>query len=434
MGDFPAEVFRLDGDPGAIRSSAAGYQQLGTEASSAAGQIRSLDTSLFVGPEGDQYRDGLKDSLPPHLDTTGQAYGKVAGALTTFADALSGMQDQMRPLAAKAPGLWEAMQAAQGRVDSAKTADHAHQQHLDAAKAALKPHQTLPPDTYVSDGGTAAGALSTAQQAWNECLGAAQGIKRDLKTAVDTCHDTIRHASGMRFKRNPHGLGRVSSAIKTFVKDHAGALAKLSGVLKGISFITGMLSFIPVIGEVTLAISMITGGAALAIDGATMWANGKWNVETLAFDSLALLPAGGQLTGKFARFLRGARGARAGRAAEEGGTTANAARATGETKPITGDQVEPPTEYASEPETGTRLDKATRSAGDLEDLVSAMVKQMPGHVDPESYTPVVGKVEMYDPEAPGHIAHAEPGAIVPTTIFVVTLAKRFGSWVGRLRR
>jgi len=323
-GDFPAEVFRLDGDPGAIRSSAAGYQQLGSEASDAAGQIRGLDTSLFVGPEGDQYRDGLKDSLPPHLDTTGQAYGKVAGALTTFADALSGMQDRMRPLAAKAPGLWEAMQAANGRVDSAKTADHAHQQHVDAAKAALKPHQTLPPDTYVSDGGAAAGALSTAQQAWNECLGAAQGIKGELKTAVDTCHDTIRHASGMRFKRNPHGLGRVSSAIKTFVKDHAGALAKLSGVLKGISFITGVLSFIPVVGEVTLAISMITGGAALAIDGATMWANGKWNIETLGLDSLALLPAGGQLTSKLAGKLGGLlRGARAGRAAEETGGLGN---------------------------------------------------------------------------------------------------------------
>jgi len=114
------------------------------------------------------------------------------------------------------------------------------------------------------------------------------------------------------------GLGRVSSAIKTFVKDHAGALAKLSGVLKGISFITGVLSFIPIVGEVTLAISMITGGAALAIDGATMWANGKWNIETLGWDSLALLPAGGQLTGKLARLLRGTRAARTGAWAGEG--------------------------------------------------------------------------------------------------------------------
>ncbi|HZE48448.1 MAG TPA: hypothetical protein VE074_02735, partial [Jatrophihabitantaceae bacterium] len=184
-----------------------------------------------------------------------------------------------------------------------------------------------------------------------------------------------------------------------------------------------------IVGEVTLAISMITGGAALAIDGATMWANGKWNIETLGWDSLALLPAGGQLTGKLARLLRGAR---AGRAAEKGSAAANAAR-TAETEAIIGDKVEAPVEYASEPETGTRLDKVTRSAGDVEDLVNSMVKQLPGHVDPESYTPVVGKVEVYNPEAPAHIAHVEPGAIVPTAIFLAGLAKRFGSWMGRLR-
>lgn len=38
-----------------------------------------------------------------------------------------------------------------------------------------------------------------------------------------------------------------------------------------------------------------------------MWANGKYNVETLGLDSLALLPAGGKLAGKAAQLLRGSR-------------------------------------------------------------------------------------------------------------------------------
>ena len=67
MADFPAEVFELSGEPASIRASAVPYREFHDEAVRAAGQIRGLDTSLFVGPEGDQYREGRRtflNSLP----------------------------------------------------------------------------------------------------------------------------------------------------------------------------------------------------------------------------------------------------------------------------------------------------------------------------------------------------------------------------------
>jgi RHS repeat-associated protein len=306
VADYPAEEFRLDGDPTAIRSSAARWSTFGTEASDAATQIRALDTTLFVGPEGEQYRQGLKESLPPHLDVTGTAYQSVGGALTTFASALSGLQDRMRPIAAKAPALWQALQTAQGRVSAAHTADQRHQQALRDAPPPPA-GQSPAPDTYHSDTSTATGTLTTAQQAWNDNLTAARAVQTDLHTAIDTCCTAIHAAADTRFKHNPHGLGAVTAAFKNFVSDHVAELAKLSSVLKLVSGIAGVLSFIPVIGEVAAPIALITAGAALAIDASIKYATGKGSWTSIAIDgALLALPFG---MGKAAEALRGARGA-----------------------------------------------------------------------------------------------------------------------------
>ncbi|HEX5496054.1 MAG TPA: hypothetical protein VFX70_15910 [Mycobacteriales bacterium] len=309
MAEFPASEFRVDGAPGGIRASAGQWSAFGREATDAAGHIRSLDTSLFIGPEGDQYRQGLTDSLPPHLDVTGQAYSTVASALDAFAGSLSGLQTRMRPLASRAPGLWQALQAAQGRLDSAGSADTRHSQAL-AAQALTDPGgQSTPPDTYHSDTPAASAALSTAQREWNDCLGQARKVKSDLTKAINTCVNTINAAADTRFKHNPHGWGALVSGFKNFVKDHVAGLAKLSGVLKLVSGIAGVLSFIPVIGEAALVVSLVAGGAALAIDASIKFATGKGSWTSILVDgALMAVPFG---LGKGVEALRGARGAEA---------------------------------------------------------------------------------------------------------------------------
>ncbi|MGH3926036.1 MAG: putative T7SS-secreted protein, partial [Pseudonocardiaceae bacterium] len=215
MSEFPAHLFRLEGDPGAIRSSASKWSEFGTAASDAAGQITALDTSQFVGPEGDLFREGLNESMPDHLRITGEAFGKVAGSLNGFAGSLSGLQARMGPLAARAPGLWEALQAAQGRVADAQSADQAHAREV----AARPPDQPGAPDPYQSDTGAATTGLSSAQRAWQDCVDAANGVRSELVTAVDSCVRVVDEAKDMRFKENPKWYD-LGGQFENFVRDN----------------------------------------------------------------------------------------------------------------------------------------------------------------------------------------------------------------------
>src|SRR5947209_2890333 len=84
------------------------------------------------------------------------APGAGGWALGTFAGALSGLHERMQPLATRAPGLWQDLQAAQGRVAVARAADaeHAAQVQQDLANKPGQPGQAGQadkPDTYQSD-------------------------------------------------------------------------------------------------------------------------------------------------------------------------------------------------------------------------------------------------------------------------------------------
>jgi hypothetical protein len=291
VADFPAQEFQLDGEPGAIQGSARSWIDFGTAASDAATQIRSLDSSLFIGPEGDQYRQGLNQDLPPHLDVTGAAYTKVGNALNTFAGALTGLQERMSPLRVQAPGLWDALQEAGRRLSAAQSADHQHQQQLQS-----NPLPAGQADTYQSDTGTASSSLGSAQQAWNTCLGAARKVKTDLSGAVDTCVNDIKSAADSRFAHNPHGFGALVAGFENFVKDHVADLAKLSSVLKIVSGICGILSFIPVVDVVAGPLALATGAAALAIDATIKVVTGQGSWTSIIVDgALLALPLAGKL-------------------------------------------------------------------------------------------------------------------------------------------
>ena len=304
MADFPAAEFRMDGEPGSIRASGDRWTAFGAAATEAATQIRSLDSSLFVGPEGDQYRAGLDHDLPPHLDTTGRAYTAVGTCLTTYANALTGLQARMTPLRTRAPALWENLQQARGRVTSAQAADHQHLMDAPGSAAADNADPTAA-GTYQSDLGAATTSLTAAEHAWNECLRAARAITADLRAAVDRADKAIRTAADLRFIHNPHGLHGLTSGFKNFVVDHAKGLSQLSGALKVVSGIAAVLSFIPVVGQAALAVSLLTAGAALLIDASLKYAAGKGSWASIAIDgALLALPFG---IGKGIIAFRGAR-------------------------------------------------------------------------------------------------------------------------------
>jgi hypothetical protein len=289
MSEFPAQLFRLEGDPGSVRASASQWSAFGTAASEAAGQITALDTSRFVGPEGDLFRDGLTESMPEHLQITGEAFGLVASALHTFAGTLDGLQEQMAPLATRAPGLWQALQAAHGRVTDAQAADQTHARH-----AATAPNPPTP-DPYHSDTTAATAALTGAQQAWNDCAHAATGLRTQLSTAVDTCVHAIEQATGMRFKENPKWYD-LGGQFTNFVRDNKDLLQQLSGGLKVVSLVAGVLSFIPILAPVMAPLAVGTALAASAIDLSVYAATGEGDLTTILVDvGLNLLPGVGKL-------------------------------------------------------------------------------------------------------------------------------------------
>jgi hypothetical protein len=247
MTDFPAHVFAMDGEPTALHSSASKWSSFATAASDAGGAITRLDTTEFVGPEGDLFRRDLSSHMPRHLQIAGEAFSKVSMALTGFASTLESLQDQMRPLAQRAPTLWQAVQAAQGRLDRAGHADKQHER--DVANRPAETNPPNPPDTYHSDTGSASAALSQAQREWQNCVEQANELRLQLKTAVHECARVIVEAKGMRFKENPKSYD-VGGQYTNFVRDNKEALKELSGALKVASTISGSLSFADVLAPV----------------------------------------------------------------------------------------------------------------------------------------------------------------------------------------
>ncbi len=296
MAEFPAHLFRMDGEPSAIRASAMKWSAFGTAAEDASAQITTLDTGEFVGPEGDMFRDGLDAEMPKHLQITGTAFTTVSDALLAFASTLGSLQDQMRPLAQQAPALWQAVQNAQARVSRAHEADEQHaRDRAQTVSQAEDAGETAPPDTYSSDSGGAGAALSAAQRAWDDCVSQANGLRTSMTSAVSTCVEEIKTAKGMRFKENPKWWD-IGGHFTNFVRDHKDLLQKLSGALKIVSVVAGLLSFIPVLAPITAPIAIGAGLAAAAIDLSVYGATGEGSLTQIAIDvGLMVLPGVGRL-------------------------------------------------------------------------------------------------------------------------------------------
>ncbi|WP_422773325.1 putative T7SS-secreted protein [Plantactinospora sp. WMMC1484] len=318
MAEFPAHLFRMDGDPAAIRASAGRWHQFAGAATGAAGQITGLDTSQFVGPEGDQFRDGLNADMPRHLRITGDAFDRVSTGLTTFADRLDTLQGQMRPVAQRAPGLWQALQAARGRADRAEAADARHEREM-----ANRPPEETTPDTYRSDSGAAGAALGQAQRDWDACVAEAGNLRGQLTTAVRDCVAVVNDAKGMRFTENPKWWD-LGGQFTNFVRDNKELLQQLSGALKVVSLVAGLLSFIPVLTPIMAPIALGTALAASAIDLSIYAATGEGSLQTILIDvGLNLLPG----VGKLVKPLGGALRAGGNRLAYEAGRLGSGLRA-----------------------------------------------------------------------------------------------------------
>ena len=292
MGD----TFTLGGDPAAIRGSAGFWSTFSIAAGSAAADIRGMDSSEFVGDEGDTYRGKVNDDLSPHLDTTSEAWQIVSTALSHYATKLEWCQLELAKLKTQYANQQQLVSNAESAVSSAKSADTAEQGRVTAAKGELKPGETLPPSTYVSATGGAQGRLTEVKAGLDHIVSAAEKIRSEHKVAVDACCLDIDRAKDMRFESPPGFWGRLKNSVVGWVKDHAAILTKISGVLKVISAIAGVLAFIPILAPIMGPIALGTGALALGIDVTLKLATGQGSWVSIGIDAATmLLPGVGKL-------------------------------------------------------------------------------------------------------------------------------------------
>ena len=314
-------TFSLTGDADSIRSSARKWTSFSTAADTAAGDIRGIDSGDFKGDEADTFRDKMNADLPPHLDTTAAAWSSVARALTTYAATLAELQAKMTALQATAQHQQATVDAASGAVADAKTADAHHTTAQQAAKKELKAGETLPPDTYQAQSTGASRSLDAANTALQATINAANTVRADHNRAVDSCVHDINQAAGTRFQEPPGFWGSLKNSFTGWVSEHADALKSISGVLKTISGIAGVLAMIPVLAPVMGPIALVAGGGALLIDATVKVVTGEGSWGEVLFDAATMLPLG-----KGVALLRGTKaGASVAKAA---GAAGNALRET----------------------------------------------------------------------------------------------------------
>ncbi|MGC5290448.1 DUF6531 domain-containing protein [Micromonospora sp. DT231] len=102
----------------------------------------------------------------------------------------------------------------------------------------------------------------------------------------------VNDAKGLRFKENPKWWD-LKGQFTNFVRDNQELLAQLSGALKIVSLVAGLLSFIPILAPIMGPIAIAAGAAALLIDASLYAATGKGSLTSLLIDTvLTVVPIG----------------------------------------------------------------------------------------------------------------------------------------------
>ena len=286
-------MLSITGEVSAIRSSATRWSVFAGSASSASADIRRIDSADFRGDEADLYRDRLATDLPPHLDTTSRAWAAVSAALQVYATSLESLQQRMSAVCSQATDQQAQAAAAGDALADARTADARHTATVQAAQNALPTGGTLPPDGYQPPAVAAAGRVAAADAAVQGTTDAVNRLHSEHAAAVDRCVGAINTAAGMRFQEPPGFWGRLGAAVGGWIRDNADVLTAISGALKQISSIAGLLAMIPMLAPVMAPLAAATGAGAVLIDSAVKVATGRGSWTDIAMDAAGVIPGGG---------------------------------------------------------------------------------------------------------------------------------------------
>ena len=199
---YKADEFHIGGDPDTVKNVAKQWFDFGKKCTVAGVEMYNLDTSSFIGSEGDQFSALLHDEVPLQVYSTGHAHHGVERAITSYHEALDIAVREMDGLSIKAQGDHGAVNAAVDRYNAAEAA-------LDAARASAALGVGLTASIYAAmelEKKEADLHYCAMKRLWDEDLDNANKIKEVLGEAVDKSVAEIEAQERLVFASNSTGV------------------------------------------------------------------------------------------------------------------------------------------------------------------------------------------------------------------------------------
>ena len=306
---FPALGFDpAAGDPDAVEAVASDCQRCARDLASDADALQRLiqhvdwqgDAATAFAAHPTQLHDDL-------LRASG-AHGGAGYALAWYADALREAQLGARRLEEEAA-------QAKARADG----------HAAEAQRLAQLISTAPPGADTADHQAQQQAAQRlqrqAEDEFQQAVTRARAVERTQQEAGDHAASRIRALSDAPY-HEPGLFSQMAESVAGWIDQHADLLQQVSHVLKTVSAIAGLLSFIPALAPICGPIALLTAGGALLIDAALV-ATGHGDWKALVVDAALLaLPGAGRLV------VRAVAGGRAGGLAAEAVSIERAGRST----------------------------------------------------------------------------------------------------------
>ena len=270
------------GQPEAYEGLARAFETTADHAGEARATLTAFTTSVgsdvWRGQAADAFRDGI-DELPPKLVKLADSYARASGAMAAYARTLGELQARA--------------EAVLSRAQAAAAEEEASLQRRDQAQALDPVGPTIGYDDAIADAARRRGSAEAELE----------DIRAERVAAESRAIAGLDEAGDMGIA-NDGWLKRAWGSVDRWIDDHAGILRGVSSILKAVSAVAGLLSFIPFLTPFMAPLAFATAGLTLGLD-AVLVATGNGSWKALAVDAaLMALPVAGKLASNAIRARR----------------------------------------------------------------------------------------------------------------------------------
>lgn len=295
---YPALGFDpAPGDVRKIAGMAAHLEHVATELGHANTALTTVgqSDSVWEGEAATKFHETIGE-LPGYLDKADRSLGDASSALAGWSTDLANLQAKAQEYERLAAQARQDVQSAEsnpnlGLVDQTFSDDASlaqAQQAYDGAKTTLSNAR-----------GDLDEIIEQAQRLKGQHLELAGKVENALRDAKDEAPEEpgFFDRIGEMFNDLVEGIGNFAKKAWKWVEDHADLIAKIGDVLSDIgtvlSIVAAATSWIPVVGEITMAAAVGVSGLAMGAHLLAKAAGANVSWSTIAFDGLGMIPGAG---------------------------------------------------------------------------------------------------------------------------------------------